>query len=73
MTKVQRISSKSENRFIDVMEHEDGYYLLHQFIRKYDAEEDKYYEVRALPDPSGRFGDFSSAVLEAQRVMNLSN
>jgi len=73
MTRVERISSKSGQRFIDVMKHEDGSYLLHQFSCKYDSEEEKNYEVRELPDPSGRFGDFSAAVLEAQRIMNLSN
>ncbi|PUA26854.1 MAG: hypothetical protein B0W54_20715 [Cellvibrio sp. 79] len=49
MTKVERISSKSGNRFIDVMEHEDGSYLLHQFIRKYDLEKRRIMKFGSFP------------------------
>ena len=71
MKKVKRVLSKSKRRFIDVIQAEEGSYLLHQFVRKYDAEEDKNYEIRELPDPVGKFGELEAAILEAKRIVNL--
>ena len=69
MGELKRISSKCGNRFIDVVETEDGSYLLHKFARKYDSEEDKYYEIRELPDPGGRYGKLNAAISEGKRVL----
>ena len=73
MEKLKRISSKNKDQFIDVVQVENGYYLLQKFVQKYDFEEKQNYEVREHPDPSGRFGDLDTAVLEANRLLgNLS-
>jgi len=69
MEKLRRISSKSGKRFIDVVKAEDGSYLLQKYVEKYDPEEERTYKVRELPDPVSRFGDVSSAVSEAKRLL----
>jgi hypothetical protein len=71
MKKLKRILSKNENRFIDVIQEESGSYSLHQFVRKYDAEEEQSYEIRVLPDPAGKFGELDTAILEAKRILDV--
>ncbi len=69
--KNERIFSSSGEQIIEVVRDIDGSYMLHKFVRKYDTEEEKFYEVRELPNPTGRYGDFSSAVKEAKRVLGV--
>lgn len=71
MEKLKRISSANGQRIIEVAQDNDGSYLLHKFVRKYDSEEDKSYEIREYPDPNGRFGDFDSAVKEAKSLLGI--
>lgn len=72
MKKNERVFSDCGKRIIELVQDRDGSYLLQKFVRKYDSEEEKFYEVRELPDPSGRFGDFPSAVKEAKRMLRVS-
>jgi len=72
MEKIERIFSGCGKRIIEVVRDSDGSYLLHKFIRKYDSEEEKSYEIREFPDPAGRFGDFDSAVREAKDLLGIS-
>jgi hypothetical protein len=67
--KSERIFSDSGEQVIEVVRDSDGSYVLHKFIRKYDSEEEKFYEVRELPDPTGRYHDVDSAVKEAKRLL----
>lgn len=53
------------------MRDDNGSYLFHKFILKYDPEEEETYEIRELPDPSGRFGGLDSAVKEAKHLLGL--
>jgi hypothetical protein len=69
MEKMDRIFSGDGARFIDVMQSKDGSYLLRKFVRKYDPDEERTYEVRELPDPAGRYGDVDAAVAEARRLL----
>ena len=69
--KKERIISASGEQIIEVVQNDDDSYALHKFVRKYDIEEEKFYEVRELPNPTGRYGDFSSAVKEAKRVLGV--
>ena len=69
--KNERIFFSSGEQIIEVVRDIDGSYMLHKFVRKYDTEEEKFYEVRELPNPTGRYGDFSSAVKEAKRVLGV--
>lgn len=66
-----RVLSGSGEQIIEVVRNSDGSFVFHKFVRKYDPEEEKFYEVRELPNPSGRYGDFSSAVKEAKRVLGV--
>lgn len=65
--KYERVFSDSGEQIIEVVRYSDGSYMLHKFVRKYDSEEEKFYEVRELPNPTGRYGDFTSAINEAKR------
>jgi len=69
MEKVEQIHSACGKQVIEVMRDSDGSYILRKFVRKYDLEEEKSYEIRVLPDPVGRFGDFDSAVKEAKNLL----
>lgn len=69
----KRISSKSGKVIIEVVRKYDDSYILHKFISKYDLEEEKYYEIRELPNPSGHFGDFQAAIKEAERITGIDN
>lgn len=69
--KNERVLSDSGEQIIEVVRDSDGSFMLHKFVRKYDPEEEKFYEVRELPNPAGRYGDFSSAVKEAKRVLGV--
>ena len=69
--KNERIFSSSGEQMIEVVRESDGSYTLHKFIRKYDEEEERFYEVRELPNPAGKYGDLSSAIKEAQRVLGI--
>ncbi len=72
MEKIERIHSGCGKQIIEVVRDSDGSYLLHKFVRKYDSEEEKTYEVRERPDPTGRFGDLDSAVKEAKYLLGLA-
>ncbi len=69
--KNERVISGSGEQVIEIVRDGNGSYMLHKFVRKYDSEEEKFYEVRELPDPTGRYGDFSSAINEAKRVLGV--
>lgn len=69
MEKIQRFSSDNGLKIIEIIQDSDGTYLLHKFIVKYDSEEKQSYEVREYPGPTGRFGDFGSAVKEAKSLL----
>ncbi|MFA5448780.1 MAG: hypothetical protein WC233_10960 [Sphaerochaeta sp.] len=69
--KNERVFSESGEKIIEVVRDSDGSYILHKFVRKYDSEEEKFYEVRELPNPTGKYGNFSSAVKEAKRVLGV--
>lgn len=71
MEKLERVSSDCGKRIIEVVRDSGGTYLLHKFVRKYDPEEEKSYEIREFPDPTGRFGDFDSAVKEAKNILGI--
>jgi len=71
MEKIERIQSDCGKKIIEVVKDSNGSYLLHKFVRKYDSEEERTYEVREHPDPSGRFGDIESAVQEAKYLLGL--
>jgi len=71
MEKVKRIYSDCDNRIIEIVKDNDGSYLLHEFARKYDAEEEVTYEIRVLSNLGGRYGYLSSAIEEAKRVLGV--
>ena len=71
MEKLKRISSKDENQFIDILQAEDGAYILHKYVKKYDSEEECNYEVREFPDPTGRYGELGPAIYEAEKILKL--
>lgn len=69
--KNERVFSYTGEQIIEIVQDSDGSYTLNKFVRKYDTEEEKFYEVRELPNPTGRYGDLSSAVKEAKRVLGV--
>ena len=72
MNKTERVVSKDGIRYIDVMQAEDGSFILHKFARRYDPDEDKDYVIRELPNPQGRYGDLKAAINEAETVLKLN-
>lgn len=70
---IEQVTSDSGERIIEVMRDNDGSYILHKFIRKYDPEEETSYEIRAFPDPIGRYGDFDSAIKEAKYLLGIGS
>ena len=71
VTVFKRISSKNKQRSIDIVETSYGGFELVLYIIKYDLEEEKYYEVREFPGPTGNYGDIDSAIAEAKRLIEL--
>lgn len=71
MKKMKRLHSDCGKNIIEIVRDDKGAYLLLKFIRKYDSEEDKSYEVRELPDPSGRYESLESAIEEAKRILGV--
>lgn len=69
MEKVKRVSSTCGKKSIDIMQGTDGIYSLRKYVTKYDSEEEKSYEIRELPDPSGKFSDLYAAVNEAKLAL----
>lgn len=67
--KITRIVSASGDQVVEIVQSRDGLHTLRKFVRKYDSEENKYYEIRELPNPNGFFGDMRSAIEEAKRVL----
>ncbi len=72
MTKLKRIVSKNNKKFIDVIKSENGFYELQQYIKKFDPEEESDYEIRELPGPTGIYGDLDTAINEAERLMEFN-
>lgn len=71
MTTVERVYSDIQDKRIDVVETSDGVFELFLFSKKFDVEEDVSYEVRVYPNPAGKFGDLSTAIDEAKRLIRL--
>ena len=72
MEKIKRIHSDCEKRIIEIVRDDDGSYLLNEFVRKYDSEEEVTYEIRVLSNLGGRYGNLSSAVKEAKRELGVA-
>jgi len=72
MEKIKRIHSDCDKRIIEIVRDSDGSYLLHEFARKYDSEEEVIYEIRVLSNLGGRYGDLDSAVNEAKYLLGLA-
>ena len=71
MKKVRRISTEDQKTSIEIHESNNGTYVFQKYAKKYDTEEDVYYEVRITPDPSGIYGDIESATKEAKLLLSL--
>ena len=72
MEMLERVFSDSGTQIIEIVRTEDGTYLLQKYVRKYDTEEETFYEIREYPDPSGRFGDLEIALKEAKNILGIS-
>lgn len=68
---IERICSDSGMQIVEVVQENDGSFMLRKFLRVYDPEEEKFYEVREFPDESSRFGELDVAVNEAKRLLGL--
>ncbi|MEL4256862.1 hypothetical protein HT094_15150 [Shewanella sp. ZOR0012] len=68
---LERISSENKQKSIDIVKSPNGGFELVHYIKKYDLEEDKYYEIREFPGPTGTYGDLNSAIAEAKRLVEL--
>jgi hypothetical protein len=71
MITLQRIESEDAKRFIEILRSEDGTFVLRKYVKKYDREEERWYEVREKPDPQGRFADREMAIAEAKVILGL--
>lgn len=66
----ERVVSNSGDRIIEVTRNNEGHYVLNEFARKYDPEEEVNYEIKVISNLSGRYDSLESAVNEAKRVLN---
>ena len=66
-----RVVSSDGNSSIEVVSTDDNNYVLHKYVRRYDPEEEKHYEIRERPDPGGRYDDHALALQEAKRILGL--
>tara|TARA_Y100000310_G_scaffold247516_1_gene253118 strand:+ start:1858 stop:2082 length:225 start_codon:yes stop_codon:yes gene_type:complete len=71
MTTVERVYCDIQDKRIDVVETSDGVFELFLFSKKFDVEENVSYEIRVYPNPAGKFGDLSTAIDEAKRLIRL--
>lgn len=69
MGKVKRVYSDKNSRIIEIVKDNDNSYLLHEYVFKYDPEEEVNYEIRVDSNLGGRYGDLASAVKEAERIL----
>ena len=69
MEKIKRIYSDCNKRILEIVKDDDGSYLLHEFERKHDSEEEAIYEIRVLSNIGGRYRDLESAVQEARYIL----
>ena len=67
--KSKRLCSDSGEQIIEVSRNSEDFFVLRKFVRKYDLEEGKFYEIKELPNPEGIYSDFSSAIEVAKRML----
>lgn len=72
MTTVERIESEDGKRVIEVVREDDGVFVLRKRVKKYDCEEERWYEISERPDPSSRFDDREIAIAEAKALLGES-
>ncbi|WP_170789577.1 hypothetical protein [Ruegeria lacuscaerulensis] len=68
MTRNTRVFSHCGSRIFEISGDEQGGYRLQEFARKYDAEEEVTYEIKVMSNLGGLFGDFDTALKEAERL-----
>lgn len=71
MRKIERIESENGLGFVEIFQLADQSYVLRTFSKKFDSEEDVYYEIEILPYPASRFADRQAAMDEAQRMVEI--
>jgi hypothetical protein len=69
MKTIEIIESTCKNKFIEVIQDENGIYHLKRYETKFDPEEEKLYTIAHLPHPRGRYDDLDSAVAEAKVLL----
>lgn len=69
MKTIERIESICKMKAIEIVQDSSGIYHLQRYVTQYDSEEEKFYTIRELPDPSGMFSELSSAVAEAKLLL----
>jgi len=67
MSMVGCIGSEDGSAYIDVVRRADGVYVLWKTVRRYDDEEQQWYEIREMPNPGGMYGDI--AIAEASAIL----
>ena len=73
MSAPDRIESKDGKRIVEILREKDGSFVLRKRLRKYDCEEDRWYEIGERPDPSGRFANREIAIAEAKAILGLKD
>lgn len=73
MSTLQRIESEDGKQSIEILRSEDGTFVLRKHVKRYDREEELWYEVREKPDPHGRFADREMAIAEAKVILGLKS
>lgn len=71
MSIVGRIESEDGSASIDVVRRADGVYVLWKTVRRYDDEEQQWYEIRETPNPGGLYGDIDIAIAEARTILGV--
>ncbi len=72
MNAPRRVYSECGSRILEVAKTEGGLYTLKEFARRYDTEEKAAYEIKVQSNiSSSKFGDFETALQEAERLVSL--
>ena len=71
MKESNRVFSRSERNYIDIIQDDSGYFRLQEYETKFDPEEEVDYTVPVTPYVGGIYSEFESAKAEAERLMSL--
>ena len=56
---------------VKIVEVETGIFMLKKYVVRYDDEEDVAYMISDFPNPPSKYGEISTAIAEARRLLRI--